>query len=162
MKRFDSAELKPLPMEYHDWMSILGLSTLWRMRFLRILCVLRMSPLPTHITPLEKVLMARKYMIGDWLVDAFDELLWRDEVLTDEEVDGLDSTTVVKLLWIQERRLKNKNGSTPLKEVIRDTFQRELQRFDEYDLDSEDVGHFPDLNRSAVRLHIHHQLSLLR
>lgn len=129
--------LKTVNLKYDDWRSVLELSTLWCMRSLREICTTHMSPLPALMTPLEKALMARKYMVGDWLVDAFEELIRRDTILTDEEADQLDLTTAFKLLQIQVKWLKKIDREQTLKKAIRDAFQKELQRFKEYDLDSE-------------------------
>jgi hypothetical protein len=132
-------------LDFEGWKTVLELSTMWRMRALREHCITRMSPLPDSITNLEKVLMARKHMALEWLVEGYKGLVTTSsssDFISDNEVEQLGSSTALQLFRIKIRSMKYKelDVERELRRDIRSTFWSELERLDEYDMDSQEVG----------------------
>jgi hypothetical protein len=100
-----------------------------------------MSPLPESVTSIERVLMARKYMAADWLVEGYYGLITRSELLSNEEIEQLGSKPSIELLRLNVKWLKDgEKEDSQLLEDIRSVFQSEIQRFEEYDIDSEECS----------------------
>lgn len=128
-----------IELDYEGWKAVLELSVMWRMRSLRKHCIKHMSPLPISINSIEKVLIARKYMASVWLVEGYKELITRapsTDFISDEEVEQLGSSAVIQLLRIKVRWAQT--SEQMLMRDIRSTFLSELERLEEYDMDSQE------------------------
>lgn len=76
------------------------------MRALRLYSIKQLSPLPDSISPIDKALIARRYMAQDWLIDAYIRLVQWHEIISDAEAVHLGVFTAFSLLQLQAERFK--------------------------------------------------------
>lgn len=139
-------------LEHNQWEKVIELALLWRMRSLRLHCIERLSPLPNTILPIEKILLSRKYMAQEWLVEAYLQLAQRSEIITNSEASQLGVASAFLLVQLQAEQFKSLASSTDSKKStasvsadhVRRSFCDELQRLDSHDSDSE-IGDITEL-----------------
>jgi hypothetical protein len=90
-------------MSTDEWKSVLKLSKKWGMTSLRKHCINQLSPLPSDMPLISKVLFARECMAVDWLVDAYNELAQRKESLSEIEVTAIGLQSAIRLLRVREK-----------------------------------------------------------
>jgi hypothetical protein len=95
-----------------------------------------------RIKPVDKVLMARKHQIPQWLRSGLLELVTRDEGLQTEELQALGWETSARLMKLREKRIAESFSNTkssssssstekvPRSKVIEDSFSDELAQID--------------------------------
>jgi hypothetical protein len=74
--------------------SILHLSDLWNFETMRTLAITRLSLLTS---PIDRVLLARKYGVDVWLLPAYQQICEREAWLSDEEGRQLGIDDVMKI-----------------------------------------------------------------
>jgi hypothetical protein len=121
------------------------LATLWGMSNLRKYGIQKLTPLPEDMSLTTRILYARECMAADWLVDTFNQLVQRREIITEEEEDKIGLRTTNRLLRIRQNWYKNledsadgeqityhvtDHASADFRDVIRETFVDELSVFE--------------------------------
>jgi len=90
---FDAATLD-------EWSSILHLADKWGFKTIKRLAVSKLLPLAT---PIEMIVLGRRYSIDNWVIlDALDSLCLQSEPLTLEEGYSLGMETVIKVMSIRQ------------------------------------------------------------
>lgn len=100
-----------------DWKGIVKLATLWGMSNLRKHGIQKLTPLPEDMPLATKILYARECMASDWLMDAFNNLIQRREIITEEEEDKIGLRTTNRLLRIRQSWYKNLEDSADGEEI---------------------------------------------
>ncbi|KAI0640072.1 hypothetical protein C8Q77DRAFT_1214404 [Trametes polyzona] len=82
-----------------EWTSVLRLAHMYEFEGHRTLAIERLK---TLATPIDRILLAREYLIDGWLEDAYTELCMREEPLTLDEGVRLGVEDVVRLADIRQ------------------------------------------------------------
>ncbi|CCL98133.1 uncharacterized protein FIBRA_00127 [Fibroporia radiculosa] len=82
-----------------EWTSVLALATRWDFAGHRDLAIARLAQLAS---PVDRILLARKYVVEAWLGPAYLALCKRDEALTMEEGERLGMKDVIMLSDIRQ------------------------------------------------------------
>jgi hypothetical protein len=119
------------PLSLNEWISVLKLSTEWKFAELRRKALEVLSWI--RIDPVERVILARKYKVEKWVVDAYTQLVVQDNRLSLKEAEILGYDTAFQLYEMREesfRQSLSRYGSRPmvdeLKEEMLDMARREL------------------------------------
>ncbi|KZT27202.1 hypothetical protein NEOLEDRAFT_1240493 [Neolentinus lepideus HHB14362 ss-1] len=94
-----------------EWTSILALSTNWSFDSIRILAIREILPLTSSV---DQIVLAHKYGIKEWLLDAYREVCLRNEPLSVEEADRIGAKDTARVAIIREKRI---GGKDTLKEM---------------------------------------------
>jgi len=133
--------LGPLTMNSDEWESVLKLSTLWELDDIRKEAIAELSKL--LVDAVDKVMLARSYRVGAWLLEGYTSLVKRETNLSSEEAARLGYETAFRICQRREATQFNSHCSfIGLEADICRTFRTELA----------DVGHSGEvstLNRSA-------------
>ncbi|KZV74168.1 hypothetical protein PENSPDRAFT_749475 [Peniophora sp. CONT] len=86
-----------------EWMSVLKLAKLWDLTDMRDRAVSQTERLLANQSPLEKILLGRKYDVIKWLKDGYQAIAKRPTGLTKEEKESLDLATRCGLLELRDR-----------------------------------------------------------
>src|ERR1700691_5219673 len=90
-----------------EWMLILTLAIHWNFQSIKNLAIDRLSSIAS---PVEQIMLSRRFNILEWLGNAYAQVCWRNEALTIEEGKLLGVKDVVKIAAI--RQGKNKSAFT--------------------------------------------------
>jgi hypothetical protein len=82
-----------------EWASVLKVAHRYKFSAIRTLAI---SHLYLLTTPVEKIVLARKYAVTSWLSDAFWEVCRREQLPNEEEVARLKYDTFVKIARARE------------------------------------------------------------
>jgi hypothetical protein len=108
---------------------------MWGMTVLRKYCIKKLSPLPSNMTIIDKILFARESLAVDWLVDAYNELAQRKETISEEEVQAIGLQAAIGILRAREEWLSqqeehyyyySERASYDFRNIIRRIFRSEL------------------------------------
>jgi len=106
-KRFGQEEI----LSILEWTSVLKLATMWEFDEIRKLAIRKMSAL--DIDTVEKVVIARDYQVGEWLVPTINTLAQREQPLGVQDVNRLGWDYVLKVAEVRESLSSpNSGGST--------------------------------------------------
>ncbi|KAJ7742861.1 hypothetical protein B0H16DRAFT_1562591 [Mycena metata] len=86
------------PMTKEDWISVLKLSTLWRLLDIRALAIERLEADSRVQHTTEGILLGRKYHIAGWLRAGYQALAQEGLTLQDAEVIGWETATRIYAL----------------------------------------------------------------
>jgi hypothetical protein len=92
----------------HEWTSILHLASKWSFKSMRSLALQELLPLAS---PVDKIVLGRKYGFDDWLIPAFVAVCARAEPLSLSEAKLLDVEDVALIFQARER---GRGSSMPL------------------------------------------------
>jgi hypothetical protein len=124
-----------------EWISVLKISTLWRCFSLRGIAIqalesqspssslLYVSFLPVPnlgpgaVTPMERVILGRKYSISSWVEAGYVALVRKGEI-SDSEMEEIGAVESFKLMRIILE--ESKSGSSRSLATLKETFQAEL------------------------------------
>lgn len=90
-----------------EWTSILTLAIQWNFQSIKNLAIDHLSSIAS---PVEQIMLGRRFNILEWLGNAYAQVCWRNEALTIEEGQLLGIKDVVKIAAI--RQGKNKSAFT--------------------------------------------------
>lgn len=82
-----------------EWTDVLHLATKWKMDRVRAHAITELTQVAC---PVDKVELARRYGIDEWLEDAFLAIVSRKEALTYEEASQLELDDLIKLCRLRE------------------------------------------------------------
>lgn len=98
-------------------MGVLKLAKKWDLISLRDKAVHQSDTQVQLKSPVEKILLARKYGVVKWLNEAYLALASRKEVLTPTEIEHIGWETFGKLMLVREKRLQI--SETPPKATVK-------------------------------------------
>ncbi|KAK0212349.1 hypothetical protein DFS33DRAFT_19484 [Desarmillaria ectypa] len=129
------------------WLSVVKLSSLWRLADTRNIAISRLTTLLWKIDPVDRVVLGRKYSVAQWLSSGFVDLVHRVELISQEEAEKIGLDTAHQIQRVREifltpayqvERSNNRhyyqgNSNEPsfdrdkVKIVIEKTFKKELE-----------------------------------
>jgi hypothetical protein len=120
-------------MTKEGWISVLRLAEMWNFKDIRALAIAKLTN--ESLEPVEQILLARTYMVPQWLRAGYDALATRSDVLSSEEAKRIGYETAVLMFQARERIRKtawvNYNGGyqPPLhpSSTIETIFEEELR-----------------------------------
>ncbi|KAK0459147.1 uncharacterized protein EV420DRAFT_1269456, partial [Desarmillaria tabescens] len=81
-------------LSINGWISVLALSNIWRMTAVRKTAIQRLTNSLSQISPVERILLGRKYSVAPWVSSGYEELASRTEVVSFEDAEriGVEDT----------------------------------------------------------------------
>lgn len=101
-----------------EWTAILDLAANWNFKSIKALAIKKLACIAS---PIDKIVLGRKYDIEAWLGDAYEAVCIRDEPLTLEEGNRLGMEDVINISATRQR-VHGWPASPPLVNFIRETF----------------------------------------
>ncbi|KZT27205.1 hypothetical protein NEOLEDRAFT_1034811, partial [Neolentinus lepideus HHB14362 ss-1] len=83
-----------------EWTSILALSTQWGFDTIRLLAIRELFPLATAV---DKIVLAHKYDVKEWLLDAYKEVCLRKDSLSVEEAKRIGAEDTARVAIVREK-----------------------------------------------------------
>ncbi|VDB95676.1 unnamed protein product [Peniophora sp. CBMAI 1063] len=93
----------PPKLTVDEWMSVLKLSTMWCLDDLRAKSVSEADAGVAELGPIEKLVLAKRYNVSRWFIEAMEALGKRDAFIFAEERDKIGMTMSFALLELRER-----------------------------------------------------------
>jgi hypothetical protein len=89
-------------MSAEEWTSVLKLSTMWKFPTIRASAIQHLSTMPLKAA--EKLLLAHKYHVNEWLLPALNQLAQQETLLEDTEsiAQATSWVYVMKLTKVRE------------------------------------------------------------
>ncbi|KAK0486341.1 hypothetical protein IW261DRAFT_792372 [Armillaria novae-zelandiae] len=106
--------VKPPELSIDSWMSILRLSSLWRMGDLRSNAIEHLTLRLGSISPIARILLGRKYSVAHWISSGCVDLAKREDAISLEEAGkiGLETALLIQhvreSLWKKDHRELNR------------------------------------------------------
>ncbi|PBK86911.1 hypothetical protein ARMGADRAFT_1086017 [Armillaria gallica] len=95
----DSTKLPDLSV--NGWVSVLTLSSLWRMS-VRKTAMERLTSRLSQISPVDRILLGRRYSVAHWISSGYEELASREGVVSLEEAERVGLGTALRIEHIRE------------------------------------------------------------
>ncbi|KZV69818.1 hypothetical protein PENSPDRAFT_537495, partial [Peniophora sp. CONT] len=96
-----SSDYNELELTREQWVSVLKLSTLYTFPSVRALAIRRLHPLLIQ-APLERLIIAREYVVDEWVDDACRQLVEREQPLDEKEAARIALSDVVRIYMARE------------------------------------------------------------
>ncbi|KAK0241205.1 hypothetical protein EDD85DRAFT_392660 [Armillaria nabsnona] len=129
------------------WLSVIRLSSLWRLADTRNIAISRLTTLLWKIDPVDRVMLGRKYSVAQWLSSGFIDLVHRVEMVSEEEAEKIGLETALQIQRVRETFLRTaykveqsnsrfyyqSNDTEPsfdrdkVKNAVEKTFKKELE-----------------------------------
>ena len=93
-----------------EWSSILHLADKWKFESIRGLSITQLSPIAS---PIDKIVIGRRYGIADWLPGAYQAVYIRPDALTLEEGRRLGVDDVIRIHTIRQRYHDHSSSDPP-------------------------------------------------
>ncbi|KIM36758.1 hypothetical protein M413DRAFT_31388 [Hebeloma cylindrosporum] len=106
----------PLTTKYEDWVGVLHLSTMWGFVEIRERSIQAVSVFLDDKPVIDKILLARKYHVKDWLFAGYTALVLQDQLDFNELLSALDPLTVARLFYVRETFLRSQLSKLPFSE----------------------------------------------
>jgi len=87
-----------------EWISVLKLSTMWHFQKIREFAIQKMAPL---VGVDEKVILAQKYRITEWLLPALDKWTQQSTSITHKDVDRMGLDFILKIVEARDQYMKS-------------------------------------------------------
>ncbi|KAG6871922.1 hypothetical protein C0995_014836 [Termitomyces sp. Mi166 len=110
-----------------EWNVVLKLSTQWKMLDIRNLAIRQLNV--AEIDPIDRIVLAQKYCIPQWLTSSLVQLICREDSLSTNEAEKLDLELALKICCLRDssRFLPDVLDDTAWNSAISVVFQKELQ-----------------------------------
>jgi hypothetical protein len=116
-------------MTTEGWISVLKLATMWNFKDIRVLAINKLTNEPME--SVQKILLAKTYMVPQWLRAGYSELALRWDVLSSAEAELMGYPTAILLFQVREKikedRWTNSMDIRDLSEIIEEIFEKEVQ-----------------------------------
>ncbi|KAK0212348.1 hypothetical protein DFS33DRAFT_20462 [Desarmillaria ectypa] len=128
--------VKPPELSINGWISILRLSSLWRMVDMRSNAIVHLTPLLCRVSPADRILLGRKYSVAHWISSGYVDLAKREGVVSLEEAEkiGLDTALLIhharESLWKRDNKHLYRNHAR--RYGYSDNYQY-IYSYDDYD-----------------------------
>ncbi|KAF6747350.1 hypothetical protein DFP72DRAFT_608191 [Ephemerocybe angulata] len=125
----DKASHQELSLFKDEWLAVLKLSSRWKFNSVRKLAIERLSLL-SEMEPSERIRLGREYAVKSWLSSAYEELVTRKAVISNDEVKSIGWETINELWAVREMWRAHTactcSTQVSLDLVIQDTFSAEF------------------------------------
>ena len=85
-----------------SWVSLLAFSTRFFCDKIRVRSIRELEAIQSRVDPIERIVLAVRHNIPQWLSGAYQELCQRQDSLSEEEGERLGLSTVIKLMKARE------------------------------------------------------------
>lgn len=102
--------VKPPELSIDSWISILRLSSLWRMGDMRSNAIEHLTPRLGSVSPISRILLGRKHSVAHWITSGYSDLAKREDAVSLEEAGkvGLETALLIQhvreSLWKRDHR----------------------------------------------------------
>ncbi|KAI0308465.1 hypothetical protein OF83DRAFT_1073376 [Amylostereum chailletii] len=96
----------PLPIHeltVDEWMSVLKLANMWCLDGLRKIAIEKAEDIVEGYDSVQKILLGRHYTVARWMIDGYEDLGMRAEMISDEEREMLGLETYFGLVKLREQ-----------------------------------------------------------
>ncbi len=93
------------------WISILRLSSLWRMGNMRSTAIERLTPSLCDESPEDRILLGRKYSVAHWISSGYVDLAKHEEVVSLEQAGRIGLGTALLIQHVREALWRSDNKS---------------------------------------------------
>lgn len=94
-----------ITINQEEWTSVLKLSTQWEFEDIRKKAIAELSKI--EMSAVDKVMLARSYRVGSWLLDGYMALVKRETTLSFEEAGKLGFETAFRICQQREQTFRN-------------------------------------------------------
>ncbi|PBK74039.1 hypothetical protein ARMSODRAFT_906666 [Armillaria solidipes] len=105
----DNTKLPDLSV--NGWVSVLALSSLWRMS-VRKTAIQRLTSRLSQISPADRIVLGRKYSVAHWISSGYEELATRVGVVSLEEAERVGLGTALRIVYVRESLFTADNQRT--------------------------------------------------
>jgi hypothetical protein len=98
-------------LSIEDWTSLLSFATRFMCEKIRARAIREIEEDQAKLDPVQRVVLAIRHSIPQWLVPAYQELCQRQDSLTLEEGEKLGLSTVIKLMRARETLMNQSDAS---------------------------------------------------
>ncbi|KAK0241285.1 hypothetical protein EDD85DRAFT_818304 [Armillaria nabsnona] len=88
-------------LSVNGWVSVLALSSLWRMS-VRKTAMERLTSRLSQISPVDRILLGRRYSVADWISSGYEELASRAGVVSLDEAEKVGLGTALRIEHVRE------------------------------------------------------------
>jgi len=96
-----------------SWVSLLAFSTRFICDKIRARSIRELEAIQSRVDPIERIVLAVRHNIPQWLSGAYQELCQRQDSLSEEEGERLGLSTVIKLMRAREILLSGSDMRDP-------------------------------------------------
>jgi len=96
-----------------SWVSLLSFSTRFICDKIRARSIRELEAIQSRVDPIERIVLAVRHNIPQWLSGAYQELCQRQDSLSEEEGERLGLSTVIKLMRAREMLLSGSDIRDP-------------------------------------------------
>ena len=96
-----------------SWVSLLAFSTRFICDKIRARSIRELEAIQSRVDPIERIVLAVRHNIPQWLSGAYQELCQRQDPLSEEEGERLGLSTVIKLMRARETLLSQPDVRDP-------------------------------------------------
>ena len=96
-----------------SWVSLLSFSTRFICDKIRARSIRELEAIQSRVDPIERIVLAVRHNVPQWLSGAYQELCQRHDSLSEEEGERLGLPTVIKLMKAREILLSGSNMHDP-------------------------------------------------
>ncbi|PBK86915.1 hypothetical protein ARMGADRAFT_998498 [Armillaria gallica] len=99
---------KQLELSVNGWVSVLALSSLWRMT-VRKIAIEHLTRSLSQISPADRIVLGRKYSVAQWISSGCEELASRVGVVSLEEGERVGLSTALRIQHIRESNFRDRD-----------------------------------------------------
>ncbi|KAK0226389.1 hypothetical protein IW262DRAFT_1361691 [Armillaria fumosa] len=88
-------------LSVNGWVSVLALSNLWRMS-VRKTAIERLTSRLSQISPVDRIILGRRYSVASWISSGYEELASRAGVVSLEDAERIGLGTALRIEHIRE------------------------------------------------------------
>lgn len=96
-----------------SWIALLSFSTRFICDKIRARSIREIESIQSRVDPIERIVLAVRHSVPQWLTGAYQELCQRQESLSEEEGEKLGLPTVIKLMRAREMLLSGSDMRDP-------------------------------------------------
>ncbi|SJK97995.1 uncharacterized protein ARMOST_01251 [Armillaria ostoyae] len=100
-------------LSVNGWVSVLALSSLWRMS-VRKTAIERLTSRLSQISPADRIVLGRKYSVAHWISSGYEELASRVGVVSLEEAEKIGLGTALMIEHIRESLFTTRSNQQQL------------------------------------------------
>ncbi|KAK0494878.1 hypothetical protein EDD18DRAFT_1172831 [Armillaria luteobubalina] len=89
-------------LSVNGWVSVLALSSLWRMS-VRKTAIERLTSRLSQISPIDRIILGRRYSVTSWISSGYEELASRAGVVSLEDAERIGLGTALRIEHIREK-----------------------------------------------------------
>ena len=101
-----SSHGKASPLEPSQWKSVLKLANLWQFDVIRNVAIKSLQPVVNKMTPQATIVMARRFEVEKWLLDAVEVMAKRPEPIGVEDVEVIGLEDALRVAHVREQAME--------------------------------------------------------